>query len=128
MPIPFFFEYLVTVTDSYTSGFKDFFFSPLLGEMIQFDEHIFQMGGEKPPTSTATKYWQDITVTPPKLGSSSQILLTFPEAILPQAVSTVFKAEKLRKKISLGNFSAIFLGGEVFFFKRIQEKTGKFQW
>ena len=25
-------------------GFKDFFFSPLLREMIQFDEHIFQMG------------------------------------------------------------------------------------
>ena len=22
-----------------------------IGEMIQFDEHIFQMGGEKPPTS-----------------------------------------------------------------------------
>ena len=26
------------------SGFKYFLFSPLLGEMIQFDEHIFQMG------------------------------------------------------------------------------------
>ncbi len=26
-------------------GFKHFEFSPLLGEMIQFDEHIFQMGG-----------------------------------------------------------------------------------
>ena len=25
-------------------GFKDFLFSPLLGEMIQFDDHIFQMG------------------------------------------------------------------------------------
>ena len=25
-------------------GFKYFLFSPLLGEMIQFDEHIFQMG------------------------------------------------------------------------------------
>ena len=25
-------------------GFKDFLFSPLPGEMIQFDEHIFQMG------------------------------------------------------------------------------------
>ena len=25
-------------------GFKDFFFSPLFGEMIQFDEHIFQRG------------------------------------------------------------------------------------
>ena len=25
-------------------GFKHFLFSPLLGEMIQFDEHIFQMG------------------------------------------------------------------------------------
>ena len=25
-------------------GFKCFFFSPLLGEMIQFDEHVFQMG------------------------------------------------------------------------------------
>ena len=25
-------------------GFKHFSFSPLLGEIIQFDEHIFQMG------------------------------------------------------------------------------------
>ena len=25
-------------------GFKHFLFSPLFGEMIQFDEHIFQMG------------------------------------------------------------------------------------
>ena len=25
-------------------GFKDFLFSPLLAEMIRFDEHIFQMG------------------------------------------------------------------------------------
>ena len=25
-------------------GFKHFLFSPLPGEMIQFDEHIFQMG------------------------------------------------------------------------------------
>ena len=29
----------------YLAGaFKDFSFSPLPGEMIQFDEHIFQMG------------------------------------------------------------------------------------
>ena len=28
-----------------------FLFSPLLGEMIQFDEHIFQMGLVQPPTS-----------------------------------------------------------------------------
>ena len=26
-------------------GFKDFLFSSLPGEIIQFDEHIFQMGG-----------------------------------------------------------------------------------
>ena len=26
-------------------GFKYLLFSPLPGEMIQFDEHIFQMGG-----------------------------------------------------------------------------------
>ena len=25
-------------------GFKDFLFLPLPGEMIQFDDHIFQMG------------------------------------------------------------------------------------
>ena len=28
-------------------GFKDFLFLPLPGEMIQFDEPIFQMGGQK---------------------------------------------------------------------------------
>ena len=27
-----------------------FMFTPILGEMIQFDEHIFQMGWFKPPT------------------------------------------------------------------------------
>ena len=27
-------------------GFKHFLFSSLFGEMIQFDEHIFQMGGK----------------------------------------------------------------------------------
>ena len=27
-----------------SGGFKDFLFSPLPGEMIPFDEHIFQMG------------------------------------------------------------------------------------
>ena len=26
------------------------------GFMIQFDEHIFQMGGEKPPTSSKLKW------------------------------------------------------------------------
>jgi len=26
-------------------GFNYFLFSPLLGEMIQFDKHVFQMGG-----------------------------------------------------------------------------------
>ena len=30
-------------------GFKYFLFLPLPGEMIQFDEHIFQTGGKKPP-------------------------------------------------------------------------------
>ena len=28
-----------------------FLFSSLFGEMMPFDEHIFQMGGKKPPTS-----------------------------------------------------------------------------
>ena len=28
-----------------------FIFTPILGKMIQFDEHMFQMGGKKPPTS-----------------------------------------------------------------------------
>jgi len=39
-----------------------FLFSPLLGEMIQFDEHIFQMGLVQPPTSMALCVfflWQD---------------------------------------------------------------------
>ena len=31
-------------------GFKHVLFSPLFGEDSQFDEHIFEMGGEKPPT------------------------------------------------------------------------------
>ena len=42
-------QYLVMKTnlnhESYlVGGFKDFSFLPLPGEMIQFDEHIFQMG------------------------------------------------------------------------------------
>ena len=32
---------------------KYFLFSPLFGEMIHFDEHIFQMGWLKPPTREA---------------------------------------------------------------------------
>ena len=28
-----------------------YIFTPKMGEMIQFDEHIFQMGGKKPPSS-----------------------------------------------------------------------------
>ena len=32
-------------------GFKGFLCSPLFGEMIQFDDHIFRMGGKKTPTS-----------------------------------------------------------------------------
>ena len=35
---------------SLAGGFKYCQFSPLPGEMIQFDEHIFQMGRTKPPT------------------------------------------------------------------------------
>ena len=31
-------------------GFNYLLFSSLPGEMIQFDKHIFQMGGKKPPT------------------------------------------------------------------------------
>ena len=32
------------INTSLRGGFKHFLFSPLHGEMIQFDEHIFQMG------------------------------------------------------------------------------------
>ena len=28
-----------------------FIFTPIFGKMFQIDEHIFQMGGEKPPSS-----------------------------------------------------------------------------
>ena len=44
-------------------GFKYFFiFTPKLGEDFQFDEHIFQMGGLKPPTSAmcVTNHGPDI--------------------------------------------------------------------
>ena len=34
----------LTIFQFLGGGFKYFLFSPLLGEMIQFDEHIFQMG------------------------------------------------------------------------------------
>ena len=37
------------VSGRVAGGFKYTLFLPLPGEMIQFDEHIFQMGGEKPP-------------------------------------------------------------------------------
>ena len=40
------------MVDWYTRWwFQLFLFSPLPGEMIQFDEHIFQMGWFQPPTS-----------------------------------------------------------------------------
>ena len=31
--------------DQLGGGFKNLLFSPLLGEDVQFDDHIFQMGG-----------------------------------------------------------------------------------
>ena len=34
----------VEMQQSLDGGFKHFLFSPLFGEMIQFDEHIFQRG------------------------------------------------------------------------------------
>ncbi len=36
--------YIYFQIDTLGGGFKHFLFSPLPGEMIQFDEHIFQMG------------------------------------------------------------------------------------
>ena len=38
-------------------GFKDFLFLPLYRDMIQFDEHIFQLGG-----STTNKKWINQTM------------------------------------------------------------------
>ena len=37
-------ELVMETIGFYDDCFKYFLFSPLLGEMIQFDEHIFQMG------------------------------------------------------------------------------------
>ena len=47
-------------------GFKIILFSPLPGEMIQFDEHIFLKIGLKPPTSGCVfwgKVWQEETIS-----------------------------------------------------------------
>jgi len=42
------------MNDALGGGFKYFLCSSLPGEIIQFDEHIFQKGvGEKPPTTRA---------------------------------------------------------------------------
>ena len=50
-----FFEILMTsffLMSELGGGFKYFFFTPKIGEMIQFDLRIFFRGvGEKPPTS-----------------------------------------------------------------------------
>ena len=43
--------YFMVWGNSYLGGgFKDFFLNPYLGETIQFDEHIFQMGWFNHPT------------------------------------------------------------------------------
>ena len=46
---------LVSLWDGLFSGamlvLGSVIFTPIPGEMIQFDEHMFQMGGEKPPSS-----------------------------------------------------------------------------
>ena len=42
-------------------GFKYFLFSPLLfAEDFQFDDHIFQMGGKKPPTRFFITSWSQV--------------------------------------------------------------------
>ncbi len=38
-------------------GFKYFLFSPLLGEMIQFDKHILQMGWNHELENCVWKFW-----------------------------------------------------------------------
>ena len=38
------FGQIIEIQENLGGGFKYFLFSPLPGEMIQFDEHIFQMG------------------------------------------------------------------------------------
>ena len=42
-------------------GFMFFYFHPYLGEMIQFDEHIFQRGLVKPPTRS--EFWGHLDET-----------------------------------------------------------------
>ena len=44
--LPIFYEFseFLRLTHDLGGGFKYFVFSSLSGEMIQFDEHIFQMG------------------------------------------------------------------------------------
>ena len=44
-------------------GFKCFLLSPLLGEMIQFDEHILQLGWLKPPTSGFSPLQGEISIS-----------------------------------------------------------------
>ena len=47
------------VSGRVAGGFKYTLFLPLPGEMIQFDEHIFQMGGEKPPIFHENRWWME---------------------------------------------------------------------
>ena len=44
------------------------------GEMIQFDEHIFQMGGKKPPTRKGSL----VELPYVQLGSINSTPMTFP--------------------------------------------------
>ena len=47
----FFFRSFLNRESQLGGGFICFIFIPIPGEMIQFDEHIFQMGLVQPPTS-----------------------------------------------------------------------------
>ena len=57
-------------------GFQDFLFSALAGEMIQFDEHIFQ--GLKPPTTSRLHL---VRRQLPKLGSPLSRVIPLPNGL-----------------------------------------------
>ena len=54
---------IVSIHEYLVVGLKYFLFSPLFGEMIQFDEHIFQMGWNHQPDIYYTSLWSFIFQT-----------------------------------------------------------------
>ena len=78
-------------------GFKSFLFSPLPGEMIQFDQHIFQMGWfNHQPDKLSIWVWNVWFPTPMTFNPSARTPQSFPLQVPVTEPSVTLVARGIR--------------------------------